>query len=69
MKRLLAINTKSNGWVDVNHKYEEGKELVFSLNLDNTIRVHKQESTFAGILCSLSYNYPMDDVIDFIVMN
>lgn len=69
MKRLLAINTKSNGWVEANHKYGEGKELVFSLGLDNTIKVHKQESTVAGIYCSLIYNYPMNDVIDFIVIN
>lgn len=69
MKKLLAINTKSNGWIKANHKYEKGKELVFSLNLDNTIKVHKQESTIAGIFCSLSYNYPMDDVIDFIFIH
>ena len=69
MKRLLAINTKSNGWVESTYKYDEGKELVFTLNLDNSIRVHKQEATFAGIFCSLSFNYPMDDVIDYIVLN
>ena len=69
MKRLVALNTKSNGWVESNHKYDKGKELVFALNLDNTIRVYKQEITLAGIYCSLSYNYPMDDIIDYIVMN
>ena len=69
MKRLIAVNTKSNGWVESTHKYDEGKELVFTLNLDNSIRVYKQEATFAGIFCSLSSNYPMDDVIDYIVLN
>ena len=69
MKRVLAINTKSNGWVESNHKYDEGKELVFALKLDNTIQVCKQEITPVGIYCSLSYNYPMDDVIDYIFMS
>lgn len=69
MKRLIAVNTKSNGWVKSTHKYEEGKELVFTLNLDNTISVYKQETTPAGIYCSLNYNYPMDDVIDYIFMS
>ena len=69
MKRLLAIHTKSNGWIDSNHNYDIGKSLVFTLNLDNTISVHKQEITPAGIYCSLSYNYPMDDVIDYIFMS
>ena len=69
MKRLIAINTKSNGWVESNHKYDKGKELVFALNLDNSIRVCKQEITPAGIYCSLSYNYPMDAVLDYIFMS
>lgn len=67
-KKLLAICTKSNGWVTSNYEYENGKFLIFGLNYDNTINVYKKElnPNINGLFsCTLTYNYPMDDIIDF----
>ena len=66
---LIAIHTKSNGWVPSTYEYEPDKFLVFSLQGDKTISVFKKELNplvDGGFACSLSYNYPMEDVIDYV---
>lgn len=68
-KELVAINTKSNGWIEPNYEFEKGKFLVFGLNNDMSINVYKREfnPNIAGLFaCSLTYNYPMDDIIDYV---
>lgn len=40
---LIAVHTKSNGWIEAVHEYENGKFLIFGLNNDKTINVYKKE--------------------------
>ena len=68
---LIAIHTKSNGWVSQTHKTSKGW-LEFRLNKERKIEVStvKINPLCDGLLAtSMFMLYPMDDVIDYIVSN
>ena len=70
--KLLALQTKSMGWLKSFHEVEKGKWLEFVINRDKTIMVAavKVNPLCDGCMSSsLFMNYPMDDVIDFVISN
>ena len=67
--KLIAVNTKSHGWVKALHAINDTTWLEFELNNDGLITVATIRSNplcDGGVATSLSYNYPMSDVIDYI---
>ena len=70
--KLIALQTKSMGWLKSFHEVEKGKWLEFVINRDKTIMVSAIKVNHlcdGGMSCSLFMNYPMDDVLDFVVSN
>ena len=70
--KLIALQTKSMGWLKSFHEVEKGKWLEFVINRDKTIMVSAIKVNHlcdGGMSCSLFMNYPMDDVLDFVVLN
>ena len=70
--KLIALQTKSMGWLKSFHEVEKGKWLEFAINRDKTIMVSAVKVNHlcdGGMSSSLFMNYPMDDVLDFVVLN
>ena len=70
--RLLALQTKSMGWIKALHNFEKGKFIDFTITRDKKIMasiIIVNPLCEGGFSASLDFYYPMDDVLDYVVSN
>lgn len=71
--KIVAIQTKSMGWLRGFHEVEKWKWLEFSLgDIDKQVYVSAisiNHLVDGGMASTLDYLYPIDDVINYIVSN